>query len=102
MMVEPRLADGAVLCPHKAVLERHAIRVSGAGGSHMLLCGRCFSEIRWLIGQWHAYQIRLSTVFRRMRELDYGRFDALRFCARLVIDRAQVRVGILSRGQVDV
>ena len=89
-------------CPHPAARETHAIAVSSRQGAAMVLCATCFETMRATIQQWHAYSVKPSTVYRRLRMLEYSRADAIRFVVQLIADRAQVRLGLISRSQVDV
>lgn len=102
-MLDARLAlAGAITCPHPAARERASIAVQGRGGRWMVVCRTCSETMKTCARQWHDYSVRASTVYRRLRMLEYTRFDAARFVAQLAADRARVRFGLLSRGQVDV
>lgn len=95
-------AAGAITCPHPAARERHSIALQGRGGRWMVVCMTCSETMKSLVRSWHAYSIKRRTVYRRLRMLEYSRFDALRFVLQLMADRAQVRFGLLPRGAVDV
>ena len=92
--------DGAELCPHADAREQAAIALLGR--RPMIVCRRCFDVFGELIAAWHAYSIRPATVYRKMRELGYDQADAVRFLVQLIANRAQVRLGLLKRSQVDV
>lgn len=91
----------AELCPHPDRREQAAIGLAGKRRA-MIVCKLCYDTFGVLISSWHAYSIKPRTVYRRLRWLGYSRLDALSFLGQLVMDRAQVRLGILSRGQLDV